>query len=132
MDCGDLVLVEEQGGQKLTARSVNRFNDAVRKITMSGDLMEGFIRDGEFLELVATGNVLTDSAAPGGEPSRVTAARAVYSREKGTITFTGNAVAVQKSRKISADTFVIHIESGRMEAIGNPRMVVDLPSEGTQ
>jgi len=129
LDCADLVIIEESGGQHMTARNVTRFHDAARKITMRGSLMEGDIRGGEFSDLVATGNVAADAVASGGEPTRVTGSRAVYSKAKDTMVFTGNAVAVQKNRKITAETFIVHIASGKIEAVGNPQMTVDLPAE---
>ncbi|MDO9508848.1 MAG: LptA/OstA family protein [Thermovirgaceae bacterium] len=128
LDCADLVIVEEPGGQHLTARSVKRFHDSVRKITMRSSLMEGTLRGGEFSDLVATGNVVADAVAADGAPIRVTGSKAVYSKAKDTMIFTGSAVATQKNRTLTAETFTIHLESGRIEAVGNPQMVVDLPA----
>lgn len=129
IECADLVVVEEPGGQHLTARSVKRFHDSVRKITMRSSLMEGSLRGGEISGLTATGNVVADAVAADGTPTRLTGEKAVYSRADDTMVFTGSPVATQKNRRLTADRFVIHIESGRMEAVGNPRMIVDLPAE---
>ncbi|MDT8284759.1 MAG: LptA/OstA family protein [Thermovirgaceae bacterium] len=128
MECADLVILEEPGGQHLTARSVKKFSDSLRKLTMRSGLMEGTLRGKEFSELVATGDVVADAVLSGGEPTRMTGTKAVYSKAKGTLIFSGSASATQKDRKITAETFIIHLESGRIEAIGNPRMVVDLPA----
>lgn len=129
MECADLVILEEPGGQHLTARSVKKFKDSVRKITMRSSLMVGSLRGKEFSDLVATGDVVADAVLSGGESTRMTGSKAVYSKSRDTLIFSGSASATQKNRKITAETFIIHIESGRIEAIGNPRMVVDLPAE---
>ena len=128
LECADLVVVEEPGGQQMNARTVKRFHDTQRKLTMRSNLMEGKLRDGEFTDLTATGNVVADTVASDGQPTRLTGEKAVYSRSADTMIFTGNPVATQKNRKITADKFIVHIESGRLEAIGNPQMVVDLPA----
>lgn len=128
IDCADLVIVEETGGQQITARSVKRFYDSTRKITMRSSLLEGTLRGGEISALTATGNVVADAVAADGEPTHLTGEKAVYSKSDDTMVFTGSPVATQKNRKITADKFIIHIASGRMEAVGNPQMVVDLPA----
>jgi len=128
LDCADLVTVEEPGGQQITARSVKRFYDSTRKITMRSSLMEGTLLGGEISVLTATGNVVADAVAADGAPTHLTGDKAVYSKSDDTMVFTGSPVATQKNRKITADKFIIHIASGRMEAVGNPQMVVDLPA----
>lgn len=127
IECADLVIVEEPGGRYLTARSVKRFHDSVRKITMRSSLMEGRLRGEEVSELTATGNVAADAITADGAPTHLTGEKAVYSKADDTMIFTGSPVATQKNRRITADKFIIHIAGGRIEAIGNPQMVVDLP-----
>lgn len=128
IDCADLVITEEPGGQQITARAVKRFYDSVKKITMRSSLMKGSLGGGEIIELTATGSVVADAVAADGAPTRLTGEKAVYSKADDSMVFTGNPVATQKNRRITADKFIIHIASGRMEAIGNPQMVVDIPA----
>ncbi len=116
----------------MTATRVNRFHDPVRNVVMRGDLMKGTVRDGVFTDLEAAGNVVADAVVSGGGPTRITGRKAVYSRSKDTLVFSGDALATQEGRRITADTFVIHLQSGKIEAVGNPQMVVDLPPQEAQ
>lgn len=127
MDCDEMIVEETSRGQKVIARKVTRFHDAVRKVTMRADLVEGSVVGGAFTEFDARGGVVADAVAPDGEPTRVTGKRSRYDRDRQTLEFTGGAVGLQKNRRITADTFIIHLESGKIEAVGNPRMEVDLP-----
>ena len=127
--CDDLVTREAERGQKVFARNVSRFEDKTQNLVMKAREMEGLLVDGEFSELTATGNVVADTVAADGKTTRVTGDRAVYSKARGTLVFTGNALAVQKDRRITADHFVMHVESGKIEALGNPRMIVDMPPQ---
>ena len=132
MDCEELQLEELPRGQNMTATRVNRFHDPVRNVVMRGDLMKGTVRDGVFTGLEAAGNVVADAVVSGGGPTRITGRKAVYSRSKDTLVFSGDALATQEGRRITADTFVIHLQSGKIEAVGNPQMVVDLPPQEAQ
>ncbi len=132
MDCEELQLEELPRGQNMTATRVNRFHDPVRNVVMRGDLMKGTVRDGVFTDLEAAGNVVADAVVSGGGPTRITGRKAVYSRSKDTLVFSGDALATQEGRRITADTFVIHLQSGKIEAVGNPQMVVDLPPQEAQ
>lgn len=132
MDCEELQLEELPTGQTISAVNVTRFHDPARNVVMRGDLMKGTVRGGVFTDLEAAGNVVADAVASGGGPTRMTGRKAVYSRSKETLVFSGDAVATQEGRKITADTFVIHLKSGRIEAVGNPRMIVDLPPQESQ
>lgn len=127
MNCDEMVVEEVARGQKIIARKVTRFHDAVRKVTMRADLVEGSVVGGAFTEFDARGGVVADAVAPDGEPTRITGKRSRYNRDRQTLEFTGGAVGLQKNRRITADTFIIHLESGKIEAVGNPRMEVDLP-----
>ena len=132
MDCEELQLEELPRGQNMTATRVNRFHDPVWNVVMRGDLMKGTVRDGVFTDLEAAGNVVADAVVSGGGPTRITGRKAVYSRSKDTLVFSGDALATQEGRRITADTFVIHLQSGKIEAVGNPQMVVDLPPQEAQ
>lgn len=132
MDCDEMILEETPRGQKIIARKVTRFHDPVRKVTVRADMVEGLVVGGVFTEFDARGGVVADAVAPDGEPTRVSGGRSRYSRDRRTLEFTGGAVGVQKNRRITADTFIIHLESGKIEAVGSPRMEVDLPSQEPQ
>ena len=132
MNCDEMVVEEVPRGQKIIARKVTRFHDAIRKVTLRADLVEGFVDGGVFTEFEARGSVVADAVAPDGEPIRVTGKRSRYNGERQTLEFTGGAVGLQKNRRISADSFAVHLESGKIEAVGNPRMEVDLPPQEGQ
>ena len=132
MDCYEMIVEETPRGQKITARKVTRFHDPARKVTVRAEMVEGFVVGGVFTEFGARGGVVADAVAPDGEPTRVSGGRSRYSRDRQTLEFTGGAVGVQKNRRITADTFIVHLESGKIEAVGNPRMEVDLPPQEVQ
>jgi len=132
MNCDELIVEDSSRGQKITARRVTRFHDPVRNVTIRADVVEGTVAGGVFSDFVARGNVVADAVASGGEPTRVSGQISQYSKARGTLEFSGEAVAVQKNRRITADTFIIYLQSGKIEAVGNPRMVVDLPPQEAQ
>lgn len=132
MNCDELVVEDGPRGQKITARRVTRFHDPVRNVTMRADVVEGTVAGGVFTDYVARGNVVADAVASGGEPTRASGQRLQYSKARGTLELSGEAVAIQKDRRITADTFIFYLQSGKIEAVGNPRMVVDLPPQEAQ
>jgi len=132
MNCDELIVEDGPRGQKITARRVTRFHDPVRNVTMRADVMEGTVAGGVFTDYVARSNVVADAVASGGEPTRVSGQRLQYSKARGTLELSGEAVAIQKDRRITADTLIFYLQSGKIEAVGNPRMVVDLPPQEAQ
>lgn len=57
------------------------------------------------------------------EETTLSGNRAVYSKDRGTITVTGKkAVVFQKDRTIRADTLILFLESRRVEAHGSPQI----------
>jgi lipopolysaccharide export system protein LptA len=132
MNCDELVVEDGPRGQKITARRVTRFHDPVRNVTMRADVMEGTVAGGVFTDYVARSNVVADAVASGGEPTRVSGQRLRYSKSRGTLELSGEATAIQKDRRITADTLIFYLQSGKIEAVGNPRMVVDLPPQEAQ
>lgn len=55
----------------------------------------------------------------------VTGDKMVYSITKGTITVTGQTRAKQDGRDITAKTLIYHPDTGKVEAHGTPRIIVD-------
>ncbi len=62
--------------------------------------------------------------------TRIDCDKLVYSFAEATITGSGNATAVQDGRTFQARTMIYHVDSGKLEAKGTPRVTVDLSSPG--
>jgi lipopolysaccharide export system protein LptA len=56
----------------------------------------------------------------------VTSRAADYDKNKGMLTFYGEAKAVQPGRVLTADRLIYRLETGRIEAEGNPRIIVEM------
>ncbi len=131
-------------GQDILAEKVSRYQDLVSGNRISGDEFKGFIerKSGpaqnaknkkgvsdvvgeEVTEMTVKGNVVI-WVREGERPTRVRGDNAVYSKERGTIVVSGNAVAEQTGRVVRAGSLVLHLDSNRIEAMGRPEIVFDI------
>lgn len=115
--------------EKFWSRNIRRYEDRVRKITMSADKANGIIRGQQVVEMIAEGRVVMTSPDDQGKVSTITGNKAVYSVARGTIVVTGNASVTQEGRRLAADDLVYHLGSGRVDAYGTPSLVIDAPKE---
>ena len=72
--------------------------------------------------------VVTGAAGSAVKHTRIDCDTLVYSFAEGTVTGTGHAQAVQEGRTFQAQTMIYHIDGGKLEAKGKPRVTVDLSS----
>jgi lipopolysaccharide transport protein LptA len=107
------------------ARTVRKFYEKARKITMSADKADGVIINEQISELVATGNVLITAPGKNGNMTRATGGRGVYSLDNGTVVITGRATVTQTGRKLNSERIVYYVDTGRIDATGNPALVFE-------
>ena len=116
-------------GERFAARGIRRYNDRERNVTMSASRASGTLGpDGAIRELVAEGNVVLNTPDEKGTISRITGDKGVFSVARGTLVISGNAMANQSGRNLHAESIVYHLDSERIEAIGRPSLVIDIPN----
>ncbi|MDY3868212.1 MAG: LptA/OstA family protein [Pyramidobacter sp.] len=113
-------------GRQFYARPVTKFEDVQRKLILSCDSLVGNYDAQGLRQFTGNGNVYVKQINVKNEVTEIWGDKLIYSREKGTLTATGNARAVQKGRRITAKGLVYHVNTGRLEAQGTPRITVDL------
>lgn len=118
---------------RFSASELIRFEDRNRKYALSTKAVNGTLDSkDELLNAVANGNVIFDYADNSGLKSRVTGDNAIYSREKGTLTVTGNACAIREDGKsVKADRLVYNEGTRQIDAIGNSK-VIFITEEGNK
>lgn len=119
----------EREGEKFTVREMTELVDAELGGRVSAPLVEGVLSGEEMETLEASGGVTIEVTQSQNGPVKVTGEKALYSKARGTLVVSGGARAVQKGRVISADSIVLHSKSGRLEALGNPRLSFPLSGE---
>ena len=120
----------ERQGADITVREVAEMADPVLRGSLSAPLIRGKLAGSELESLEASGGVTMKMDRGSDGPVKVTGQKALYSRARGTLVVSGSARAVQKDRIISADSIVLHMESGRIEALGSPKLTFPLGGEG--
>ena len=116
-------------GERFAAREIRRYHDRERNVTMSASRASGTLDPGgEIAELVAEGRVVLDTPDEKGTISRITGDKGVFSVARGTLVISGNAMANQSGRNLHAESIVYHLDSERIEAIGRPSLVIDIPN----
>lgn len=127
--CQELETETAGGSRKIRGEKVSRFEDAGLDVVLRADTVRGLLENGVFANLEARGNVKADTTASDGKPATITSQRAVYGDAAGTIVFSGGARAVQPGRTITADMIIYRVDTGRIEAEGSPRIVVEMEQE---
>lgn len=120
----------ERQGAEITVREVAEMVDPVLRGSLSASLIRGKLEGSEPESLEASGGVTMKMDRGSDGPVKVTGQKALYSRARGTLVVSGSARAVQKDRIISADSIVLHLKSGRIEALGSPKLTFPLGGEG--
>lgn len=119
----------ERNGENFIVREMKELSDPELGGRVSAPLVEGVLSGEEIETLKASGGVVIEADQNRNGPVRVTGQKALYSKARGTLVVSGGARAVQKDRIISADSIVLHSRSGRLEALGNPRLTFPLSGE---
>lgn len=114
-----------RNGEQFWARTVRKYEDKGRKLTLSSSKASGLIRRGDVVELIAEGRLVVNMIDNNGNATRITGNRGVFSKDRGTVVVSGNAVATQDGRNLQAESIVYHIEGGRLDAIGRPSLTID-------
>ncbi len=127
--CDELQSEMEGDSRRIVAENVRRFVDEEMNVILRADHARGLMREGVFLNLEARGNIKADMTTADGRPTTVTAHRADYEKQKDVLVFSGDARAVQPGRTLIADRLIYRLETGRIEAEGNPRITVEMERE---
>lgn len=113
-------------GDNFSARNVRRYEDHERNLTLRADRVNGRLSAGRVAELIADGNVVMDSPDDTGTMTRITGNRGIFSFARGTIVISGNAIVEQDARRLHAGNIVYHLDSGRIEALERPSLVIEI------
>ena len=113
-------------GDDFSARGVRRYEDHERNMTLQANRVNGKLAEGRVAELIADGNVVMDSPDDTGKMTRVTGNRGVFSVARGTIVISGNAIVTQDGRRLHAGSIVYHLDTGRIEALERPSLVIEM------
>lgn len=108
-----------------SASAVRKFYEKARKITMSANNADGVIVNERISELVATGNVVITAPDKNGDMTRVTGGKGVYSQGDSTVIVTGAATITQTGRKLNSERIVYYIDTGHIDATGNPALTFE-------
>ncbi len=127
--CDELQSETEGDSRRIMAENVRRFVDDEMNVTLKADRVRGLMREGVFFNLEARGNVKADTTTTDGRPTTVTADAADYDKQEGVLVFFGDAMAVQPGRTLTAERLIYRLETGRIEAEGKPRIVVETERE---
>jgi len=126
IDCDYLQMV----GNDITAKNVRKFQDQNAGITFSAENIKGKIENGELLQAEAEGRIVI-KGTPGksGDIVELKGKKAIYSIDRGTIVVSGGVSATQNKRTLYADSLVYFPVTNRIEAIGKPRITVNVDDE---
>lgn len=114
-----------RSGDEFSAAGVRTYQDRSRNLTLSASRANGAIQNGEVAELTAAGSLVVTMPDAEGVMTRITGNRGLFSTARGTVVVTGNAEATQGGRYLQAADIVYHLDSGRLEALGRPSLVIE-------
>jgi len=107
------------------ADNIRKFYAASRKVTMSASRADGTIKNNEVTEMTAEGGVVATMPNKDGGMTRLTGNKAVYSLARGTLVVSGRATVTQVGRTLNSENLVYFIDSGRIDALGNPSLTFE-------
>lgn len=108
------------------AQTVRKFSEHARKIDMSASRAEGSLNDNnEVTELTADGDVVVTMPDKRGAVTRATGRKGVYSMARGTVVMSGRVAVTQAGRLLNSENIVYFIDSGRIDARGNPSLTFE-------
>jgi len=91
--------------------------------------VKGKIKDELIDEMWERGNVVIVHEPKDGERTNITGEQDHYIRDKGVLVVSGNAKAVQEGKTIEAESLVYYVEDRHIEALGRPKVVVEVKEE---
>ncbi len=112
-------------GEKFWARGIRKYEERSKQFSMSAERANGLMKKGDVVELTATGSLVLKMADDKGKVTKVTGDKGIFSKARGTLVVTGNATAVQEGRSLTADSVVYWLESKKIEALGNAKMILE-------
>lgn len=118
-----------RNGEQFWAQNIRNYEDRNRRITLRAQKASGLVKNGEVTELITEGRVSTTMPDNQGIMARITGDKGVFSLARGTIVISGNAIVTQGDRRLNAGSIVYHLDTGRIDALGSPRLIFDLPQE---
>jgi lipopolysaccharide export system protein LptA len=110
---------------KFAARTVRKFYERDRKITMSAAKADGILKGEAVSEMIADGSVVITMPDKDGVMTRATGNRAIYSLDRGTVVLSGRASITQTGRVLHSDNIVYFMDTGHIDAQGNPSITFD-------
>lgn len=113
----------EMTGDKFSARSLRRYADKTEGYVLSCNTLDGTIEEGAIASFTALGNVHVVSTPKNGEnPTDLKGDKAVYSKSKGQLVFTGNVTVLQEGRSLKANNLIYYPVQKKVEATGKPQL----------
>jgi lipopolysaccharide assembly outer membrane protein LptD (OstA) len=116
-------------GDDFSAKGVRRYEDLQRGLTFTARSVNGKLSNGRMAELVADGDVVMNSPDASGTMTSITGSRGIYSVDRGTVVVSGGANATQSGRHLRAGSIVYHLDSGRIEALDRPSLVIEFAGQ---
>ena len=133
MDLGDYFIDADEvarNGEQFWAQNIRRYEDRTRRIGISASKASGLLRRGSVIELISSGSFVLNLADRKGAVTTITGDKGVYSQDRGTLVITGGVRAIQEGRSLSAGSIVYHLDSGRLEALGErPTITFEMRGE---
>ncbi len=113
-------------GDAFSVDKVRSFVDDDLRVFLSASSIDGHIAKGAVTDVTARGGVVVKSSPKKDLPTTIKGARAVYSKDRGSIVVSGGVTAVQGDRTLRAESLVYFLSSGKIEAVGKPQIVFPL------
>lgn len=115
-----------RNGNGFSAKTVRRYEDRARKLTVSAAELRGTLKKNKVSELEMSGGIVLNMPDKEGKMIRITGDKGLFSEDRGTVVVTGNAAAIQEGRNVHAESLVMHLDTRRMEAIGKSSLAFDM------
>lgn len=109
-------------GEIFRTTNLERFEDKPQGMTLLSPALEGRFEGDDVVEVVASGGVRLELRRTN-KLVVVTGAKGIYSTKRGTLVISGGATAKQEGRSVRAESLVLRLDSGRIEALGKPQVV---------
>ena len=109
-------------GEIFRTSDLERFEDKKQGMTLLAPELEGRFEGDEVVEVVTSGGVRLELRRRD-KTVVVTGAKGVYSTKRGTLVVSGGATAKQEGRSVRAESLVLRLDTGRIEALGKPQVV---------
>lgn len=117
----------EMTGDRFIAAKVRNFSDKAEGFSLSCSSVKGLVDGDDLLEFEAQGGVKIEVTGRRDKKiTRISGARAVFAKDRGSIIVSGGAVAIQKGRKVTADNILFYPATNKIEAKGKPSISIEM------